>query len=186
MNSDVGMRGLDLVFAGDLVLDEPQPDHWLAGLAPVLSAADIAIGHLEVPHTTSLSQLRSDVPAPGADPAHIAALARAGFHAVTLAGNHIADCGAAGIADTIAALDAAGIRHCGAGAGFTAAFAPCELTRGPHRLALLSYNCVGPEESWATATRAGCAYLRIETADGSRIAPAAPLSSADPESLASF
>ena len=45
----------------------------------------------------------------------------------------------------------------------------------PWRIALLSYNCVGPEESWATDTRAGCAYVRIETADGSRIAPAAPL-----------
>lgn len=186
MNSDVGMRGLDLVFAGDLVLDEPRPDHWLAGLAPVLRAADVAIGHLEVPHTASLSQLRSDVPAPGADPAHIAALARAGFHAVTLAGNHIADCGAAGIADTIAALAASGIRHCGAGANLDSARAPCELTPGAHRIALLSYNCVGPEESWATATRAGCAYLRIETADGSRIAPAAPLTVADPGSLASF
>src|SRR5690349_24807752 len=129
MNSNVGTRGLDLVFAGDLVLDEPQPDHWLAGIAPALRAADLAIGHLEVPHTTRRSQLRSDVPAPGADPAHIPALARAGFHMVTLAGNHIADCGAAGIADTIAALDQAGIRHCGAGADLSSARAPCALER---------------------------------------------------------
>jgi poly-gamma-glutamate synthesis protein (capsule biosynthesis protein) len=173
----------DLVFAGDLVLDEPRPDHWLSGIAPALRAADVAIGHLEVPHTHRASVLRSDVPAPGADPAHVAALARAGFHAVSLAGNHIADCGAEGIADTVAALDAAGIAHSGAGANLAAARSPGVVERRPWSVALLSYNCVGPEESWADADRAGCAYLRIDTRDGARIAPAADLWRADPASL---
>ena len=175
---------LDLVFSGDLVLDEPQPDSWLAGIAPALRAADVAIGHLEVPHTLRLSELRSDVPAPGADPTHVPALARAGFHAVSLAGNHMADCGAAGIADTLNALDAAGIAHNGAGRDLAEARAPCYLERGSRRIALLSFNCVGPEESWASDARAGTAYVRVETADGSRIAPASPLTRADPESLA--
>jgi poly-gamma-glutamate synthesis protein (capsule biosynthesis protein) len=175
---------LDLVFSGDLVLDEPRPDHWLEGIAPALRAADVAIGHLEVPHTIHRSELRSDVPAPGADPAHVPALARAGFHAVSLAGNHMADCGAIGIADTIAALDGAGLAHCGAGANLGQARAPCFLTRGTRRIALLSYNCVGPEESWATETRAGTAFVRVETVDGSRIAPAAPLDRANVASLA--
>ena len=175
---------IDLLFAGDLVLDEPRPDHWLSGIAPALQAADIAIGHLEVPHTRRDSVMRSDVPAPGADPAHLPALARAGFHAVSLAVNHIADCGAGGIADTVAALDAAGIAHSGAGANLSAARAPCVIERGSRRVALLSYNCVGPEESWAGATSAGCAFIRIDTRDGSRIAPAAPLERADPASLA--
>lgn len=186
MDPDVGRRSLELVFAGDLVLDEPRPDHWLSGIAPALHAADVAIGHLEVPHTARGSQLRSDVPAPGADPAHIPALARAGFHAVTLAGNHIADCGAEGIADTIAALEAAGLGHCGAGAHLAAATAPQFIERPARRVTLLSYNCVGPEESWAGDERAGCAYLRIDTADGSRIAPAAPLSVANEASLRRF
>lgn len=183
MNSEVGMRSLDLVFAGDLVLDEPSPDHWLAGLKPALHAADVAIGHLEVPHTARRSEMHSDVPAPGAEPAHIPALARAGFHAVTLAGNHIADCGAAGIQDTLDALDQAGIGRCGAGADLESARRPHVFERGARRIALLSYNCVGPEESWATSTRAGCAFIRIDTSDGSRIAPAAPLATPDAVSL---
>ena len=66
----------------------------------------------------------------------------------------------------------------------TTARTPCVIERRSGRIALLSYNCVGPEESWATDTRAGCAYVRIETADGSRIAPASPLERADPASLA--
>jgi poly-gamma-glutamate capsule biosynthesis protein CapA/YwtB (metallophosphatase superfamily) len=181
-----GADGFDLVFAGDLVLDEPPADHWLAGIAPAVRRAGVAIGHLEVPHTRQPSVLRSDVPAPGADPAHVAAIARAGFRAVSLAGNHIADCGAAGIADTIEALDAAGISHAGAGATLDAARAPCVVECGDRRVALLSYNCVGPEESWASGTRAGCAYVRVATRDGSRIAPAAPLERADDESLAAL
>ena len=93
---------LEIVFCGDLVLDEPNPGYWLSGIAPVLHNADLAVGHLEVPHTRSTKELKGDVPAPGADPDHLAALLEAGFGALTLAGNHMADCGAQGIADTIA------------------------------------------------------------------------------------
>lgn len=177
------MAALDFIFTGDLVLDEPHPDHWLSGIAPLTSAADITIGHLEVPHTHRCSELRNDVPAPGADPAHLAALLRAGFDALTLAGNHISDCGAPGIEDTRAELARLGIECCGAGANLAAARQPASLKFGERRIGLLSYNCVGPEAGWATPTRAGCAYVRIETADGSPIAPAAPLQSPEPKSL---
>ncbi|HUN74058.1 MAG TPA: CapA family protein [Steroidobacteraceae bacterium] len=177
---------MDLVFSGDLVLDEPEPDHWLSGIAPALNSASLAIGHLEVPHTRRGHELAGDVPAPGADPAHVSALKRAGFAAVTLAGNHIADCGAEGIADTVAELDRLGIAHCGAGADLEGARKPAWLTAGGTRVALLSYNCVGPEAAWAAPHRAGCAYVRIETADGGPITPAAALSRPDPASLAAM
>jgi poly-gamma-glutamate capsule biosynthesis protein CapA/YwtB (metallophosphatase superfamily) len=166
---------LEIVLAGDLVLDEPYAGYWLSGIAPALQKADVAIGHLEVPHTSRASELESDVPAPGAPPENLAAIAQAGFHMVSLAGNHIADCGEGGIADTIAGLDALGLAHAGAGANLAAARAPAVLERDGRRIALLSYNCVGPEASWAGEGRAGCAWLRIDTADGSPIAPAAPL-----------
>src|SRR5690606_41599054 len=109
------MRAYEIVLAGDLILDVPEPDHWLAGLAPLLERADLAIGHLEVPHTLRGSERGGDVPAPGADPAALAALRRAGFDAVTLAGNHIADRGPEGIEDTLAGLAAAGSAAGGAG-----------------------------------------------------------------------
>jgi len=84
----------------------------------------------------------------------------------------------------VAALEAAGIAHCGAGANLAAARRPCHLEAGGTGVALLSYNCVGPEEAWATPTRAGCAFVRVDTADGSRITPRAPLSTPGEESLA--
>ncbi len=166
-----------IAVTGDLVLDEPDPDHWLSGIAPALHAADLAIGHLEVPHTNSAFEVGGDVPAPGAPIENIAAIARAGFDMVSLAGNHIADCGAQGIADTTAALDAAGILHTGAGQDIVGASRPAIAIARGQRIALLSYNCVGPEFSWASEGAAGCAYLPLGTADGSPVSPRADLES---------
>ncbi len=180
------MAVVDCVFTGDLILDEPDPDHWLGGIAPAVGAADVAVGHLEVPHTDRCDESGDDVPAPAAPAAHLAALSRAGFAAVTLAGNHIADCGARGIEDTCIGLDRLGIAACGAGADIVAARRPALLTRHGLRLGILSYNCVGPESGWATAARAGCAFVRVVTANEVPITPADDAGSADPRSIAAM
>jgi poly-gamma-glutamate synthesis protein (capsule biosynthesis protein) len=174
---------MELIFTGDLILDEPEPDHWLGGIAPALRGADLSIGHLEVPHTTHVAASRDDVPAPGADPAHLLALARAGIGVVTLAGNHIADLSEIGIADTIRGLAQAGITYTGAGATLRDARKPAIVHRRGKRIAVLSYNCVGPESAWAGPTQAGCSYIRVEPADGGAIRPAAALERIDPASL---
>lgn len=175
---------MQFTFAGDLILDEPNPDHWLSGIAPALQDADVAIGHLEVPHTTSVEELVGDVPAPAAPPEHLGALARAGFDAVSLAGNHIADRGPLGIADTIHTLDSLHIAHTGAGANLAEARRPAYLCAGPRTVALLSYNCVGPAASWATEDRPGCSYIYVWPAGDGPVAPATPLDRQDPASLA--
>lgn len=166
---------VDIILAGDLVLDEPDASYWLSGIAPAIRAADLAIGHLEVPHSLRGAELKGDVPAPGAPPENLAAIKEAGFDMLSLAGNHIADCGPEGIADTIAELDRLEIVHAGAGASLNVAREPAIAAYNGRRIALLSYNCVGPEASWASHDKAGCAWLRIETADGAPIAPAAQL-----------
>ncbi len=173
----------DILLLGDLILDVPEPDHWLAGIAPLTRAADLTIGHLEVPYTTSTDELKGDVPAPGADPSHLDALARAGIGAVSLAGNHMMDCGPAGLAETIAGLERSGIARAGAGPNLAAARAPALIERGGRRIALLSYNCVGPETSWATAETPGCAYVRVLARDGGPTRPQADLGEIDPCSL---
>jgi poly-gamma-glutamate capsule biosynthesis protein CapA/YwtB (metallophosphatase superfamily) len=175
---------LDVTVAGDLVLDEPNADHWLSGISPVLRQADLAIGHLEVPHTRRGQELTGDVPAPGAPPENLAAIAKAGFAMLSLAGNHISDCGAEGIEDTITELDALGLGHAGAGENLAIARRPAMAEVRSRRVALLSYNCVGPVGGWAAAHRAGAAYLPILTSDGSPIAPAAPLERVSEEALA--
>lgn len=172
---------VDIILAGDLVLDEPDASYWLSGIAPAIRAADLAIGHLEVPHSRRGAELKGDVPAPGAPPENLAAIKEAGFDMLSLAGNHIADCGPEGIADTIAELDRLEIAHGGAGASLAAAREPALIERNGRQVALLSYNCVGPEASWASEDKAGCAWLRIETADGAAIAPAARLERMGPD-----
>jgi len=67
----------EVVVAGDLVLDAPDAGHWLSGIAPALRDADLAIGHLEVPHTRGGEELEGDVPAPGAPPENLPAIAEA-------------------------------------------------------------------------------------------------------------
>lgn len=172
---NVNNRAASILLLGDLILDADDPDHWLSGIAPALIAADLTIAHLEVPHTVRGLEMQGDVPAPGAPPQNLAAAARAGINAVSMAGNHISDCGADGIADTIETLDRLCIAHAGAGANMTAARAPAVLRIGARKIALLSYNCVGPETGWAGRDSAGSAYLPITTADGSPIRPTAPL-----------
>lgn len=175
---------LVILLAGDLVLDAAEPDHWLSGIAPAVQSADIAIGHLEVPHTRRGAELEGDVPAAAPPPEHLDALARCGFGVVTLAGNHITDRGREGIEDTIERLDALGIAHTGAGATLDEARSPARLHYRGRRIALLSYNCVGPEAGWAAADRPGCNFLRVATADGGPVAPAAALTEPTDEALA--
>lgn len=179
MNDSIVNNPADILVTGDLVLDVPNAEHWLSGIAPALKAAGLVIGHLEVPHCRGGDEAGFDVPAPGADPENLAALVGAGFDMLSLAGNHMADCGAQGIAETVAELDRLAIAQTGAGLDLASARKPA-VAKG---VALLSYNCVGPQEGWASADQAGYAYLRIDTADGSPINPTAPLERVSGEAL---
>lgn len=174
----------EILLLGDLILDVPEPDHWLSGIAPILREADCVIGHLEVPYTTSEEEMPGDVPAPGADPSHLGALARAGIGAVSMAGNHMMDCSVAGLAETIDGLDRNGIAHSGAGMTLAEARKPAFLAVGHRTLALLSYNCVGPELCWAAEDKPGCAYVNVLATDGGPSRPQATLRDIDPASLA--
>lgn len=174
---------IDIAVVGDLVLDEPDADYWLSGIAPALRDCDLAIGHLEVPHTSSRQEVAGDVPAPGAPPENVGALARAGIGMVSTAGNHIADCGAQGIRDTLDALRSSGIVQAGCGANIAEARQPAVMDVSGVKVALLSYNCVGPQFGWAGENSAGCAFLPLGTSDGSPVSPRADLESMLPSAL---
>lgn len=152
-----------LLMVGDIILDEPGCEALFEPAKPLLATGDVVIGHVEVPHTRRGVEQSTDVPAPPADPAHLQGLADAGFHVATLAGNHIADSGPAGIEDTVATLRGLGLATTGAGPNLPAALQPAVVERGGRRVGVLSYNCVGPRESWATSRKAGCAYVQVLT-----------------------
>jgi poly-gamma-glutamate synthesis protein (capsule biosynthesis protein) len=157
------MAQATIAFTGDLILDEPDPDSFFDAVRGVLGRADLVIGHVEVPHTRRGQPQAFDVPAPASDPDHLRALARAHVAVATLAGNHIADAGPNGIEDTIATLRAIGIATAGAGMTLEQARQPAVVAAGGVRAGVLSYNCVGPRESWASPGNPGCAYVHVLT-----------------------
>ena len=154
---------LRLMLVGDLILDEPDPDSFFEPARSILRQADLLVGHVEVPHTRRGCENTSDVPAPPSDPDNLSALKRTGFHVATLAGNHISDAGPDGIEDTIATLRQLDIATTGAGMNLAQAHEPAIVTSQGVRVGILSYNCVGPKDSWAGEKKAGCAYVHVIT-----------------------
>ena len=147
---------------GDLIIDEPNPDAYFDAARPTLAGADVLVGHVEVPFTLERTG-SPNVPREARDPRKLAALGRAGFHVASLAANHLYDEGAAGVSDTLAGLRAQAIAPFGAGMNLDEARRPAIVERAGRRLGFLSYNLVGPKESWAGAAKAGGAYVYILT-----------------------
>ncbi len=84
----------------------------LAGIAPVIRAADLAVCHLEQPLAKPEGPF-TGYPIFSAPPGLAAGAAEAGFDACSTASNHSLDTGADGIDRTLAALDRQGISHAG-------------------------------------------------------------------------
>ena len=86
------------------------------------------------------------------DSEHIAALQSAQINAVSLANNHAMDFDEVAMADTLKALDDAGIAHSGVGANLVAAAEPSIFRVRNQRVALISFtdnlpdSSAGPEE----------------------------------------
>ncbi|WP_280400048.1 CapA family protein [Nocardia carnea] len=164
MNTQVHDRAaVSVVFVGDLILglDDVRPH--LTDISKVLNHADLAVGHLEWPHTNRGWVCSSELPAPGCPPENIGQLATAGFDVLTLAHNHTFDQGPYGIIDTIDAAERSGMVTVGAGLTIDEARRPVIVDRAGVRLGFLSYNSVGPRESWATLSKAGGAPIRVLT-----------------------
>src|SRR6185503_11475502 len=81
----------------------------------------------------------------------------------SLANNHMSDFGPAGVLETVATLDTAGIGHFGAGADLATARTPWIVERNGLKLGFLGYyfqegrDMIEPREVYATAKRAGVA-----------------------------
>jgi poly-gamma-glutamate capsule biosynthesis protein CapA/YwtB (metallophosphatase superfamily)/GNAT superfamily N-acetyltransferase len=99
-----------------------------------------------------------------ADPESAKTLAASGVGVVSLANNHVTDFGPEGLADTLTALDDAGIPHCGAGPDARAARRPVIVEVGGMRVGFLSlmqrYQMYLDEQMYATQEQPGVALLR--------------------------
>lgn len=156
-------EALNMLAVGDLVLQLPDPESYFEFTAPLLNAADIVVGQGEVVFTDRGVCSSTDVAATPCNPVNMSALKYAGFDVITLAGNHVWDSGNAGIEDTISGLKKYDIACTGAGMNIKEARKPAIVQRGGTVFGFLSYNCIGPRESWATEKKAGGAYVKILT-----------------------
>lgn len=159
---------ITLAFGGDVhfadrtlpLLDNPETA--FGRIAPVLASADLAFINLETTvtdrGTAEPKEFLFRAPASA-----YAAVKAAGVDAVSLANNHALDYGRVGLADTMAAAQAAGIAALGAGTA-AEAYRPWIKEIDGTKIAVVALNHVN--ELWqrwqATEDRPGLAMLRDE------------------------
>ncbi|MDW4906361.1 CapA family protein [Streptomyces sp. ADMS] len=145
-------RGFTLVASGDVlphdsVIERARTDAggagydfrpMLAGIAPVVSRADLALCHMETVYGADGDY--SGYPAFKSPPQIAQALADTGYDGCSTASNHTLDDGAAGIHRTLDALDRAGVRHAGSARTAKEAGAVTLLRAGGAEVAHLSYT----------------------------------------------
>ena len=88
----------------------------------------------------------------------VEALKQGGFDVMTLANNHIKDCGPRGVMDTVATLARAGIAPVGAGENAAEAGNPHIFKENGIRIAFFAWNLVPPESVWAGPETSGAAH----------------------------
>lgn len=159
-----------LAFGGDVHFESflrPQLDSnaggMLAPIAPVLSAADLAVVNLE----TAITERGSPVPKTynfRAPPVALFALAAAGVDVATMANNHGLDYGPEGLQDSLAAARFLGFPIVGIGNNAAEAYAPYRATIHGQRIAVIGATQVLGDShisSWtATDTQAGLASAK--------------------------
>ncbi|MFJ9637784.1 CapA family protein [Streptomyces sp. NPDC101178] len=106
----------------------------LKGAAPVVSAADLAICHMETVYGKDGGPY-TGYPNFKSPPEVAAALRATGYDSCSTASNHTLDDGAEGVARTLGALDEAGIRHAGSARSAAEAARPTILPTGPGKKA---------------------------------------------------
>jgi len=118
---------------------------WLKGVSRAWSGEDLLIGNLECPCVVEAKPVKSPLPELIFHaPAHrLAELAQAGFSAVTLANNHVLNCGAEGLRETIHGLENVGIHHTGAGMSLAEALQPAFIPVRGLILGLVAF-CYAP------------------------------------------
>lgn len=131
----------------DPVIARTGAEHVFKYVRPLLRRAAIVLGNHEGPIAARAPRQARNF-SYRVDPRLALALKRAGFNVLTLANNHLVDCGRAGVVETLEALERVGIKAIGAGVDERAAHEPLVLAAGALRVGLLGYY-------WNRRTAAG-------------------------------
>ncbi|MEU6083516.1 CapA family protein [Streptomyces sp. NPDC047108] len=146
-------RGFTLVASGDVIpyptiMNQAQQDaggsghdfrKLFAGVRPVVSAADVAICHMETPYGEAGGPF-TGYPTFVSPPQVAAALRETGYDSCSTASNHTLDAGADGVRRQLDALDKAGLGHVGSARSAAEGGKPVLLRAGTATVAQLSYT----------------------------------------------
>ena len=150
-----------LLFAGDLFLTDVLQEKYerngisaaaTSDLLSITRGADIFMLNQEFPFGTTGEAMEDKQYTFRVDPKYASVLPELGADIVTLANNHMLDFGRGPLAETLTALDGAGILHVGAGQNLQAASALKTIDVGGRTIGFLGATRVIPEHSW-TASR---------------------------------
>ena len=108
------------------------------GVLPLLKRGAIVCGNLEGPFAHE-SDRQDRTFSYRVEPKLAHALKSANVNVVTLANNHLTDCGRQGVLETFEALNAAGVHKIGAGKSEISAHAPLIMDAGSLRVGILGY-----------------------------------------------
>jgi poly-gamma-glutamate capsule biosynthesis protein CapA/YwtB (metallophosphatase superfamily) len=146
-----------IVFAGDIMTWERTAslirsegsDYPFEATRAIIQSADFAVGNLEGPIAVE-AEKEADEYCYKVPPFTLAGVRDAGFDLLSLANNHVMDCGEEGLAETLAGLRRAELRSFGAGRDLAAAAAPAVADVGGVRVAFVSAICA---ETYLEAAR---------------------------------
>ncbi|QIK79865.1 CapA family protein [Sphingomonas piscis] len=145
-------------------MDRDDYDESFVATRDLLNAADIVFGQIETSFAANGVRLPQARHAVLARPDGAAALKRAGFDIISMAGNHVLDWGNEAFFETRKNLQDAGLAVVGAGANIAEARQPVVTTLSDGtRVALLAYCSILPMAYWADERRPGCAPMRAFT-----------------------
>jgi len=150
-NLDAALRAnqpgaYSLVAVGDVMVgsrarhrtNEFGPDYIFACVKPLFRRASIVLGNQEGPIARNARKLPRNH-SYKVSPSYTRVLRRAGFSVLTLANNHLLDCGREGVRETLTSLKKHGIHAIGVGKDVASAHQPAIVRAGEHTVGLLGY-----------------------------------------------
>jgi poly-gamma-glutamate synthesis protein (capsule biosynthesis protein) len=152
-----------LGFVGDVLVDRDAPETAFDSIAPELDHFDLLFGNLEGVYARGGHFAPSATLPLYAEPSNVTAFRSAGFTVLSLANNHIVDCGHEAMLATRKLVEDQGIGACGVGANLDEARMPAVVDASGHKVAVLAYASVFPYGYEARPNWPGLAPLRART-----------------------
>jgi poly-gamma-glutamate capsule biosynthesis protein CapA/YwtB (metallophosphatase superfamily) len=146
LDRQLGNATLTLIASGDMMLGgrakaairRNPPDYTFAAVQPLLQRAPIVMGNLEGPIAAEARRSTRRF-SYRVDPAVLTEMRAAGVNVVTLANNHLLDCGREGVIETLEELARGGMDSVGAGMNKRLAHRPAIRFADDLRIGMLGY-----------------------------------------------